>query len=131
MSFTCPRCGAVSHHPKDEQQGYCGRCHDFTGQPGATMLLGAVRREIEMLRQLSEIERRAGHTQSTWQLLRDIAHRLDAASDAELRIERVDQTLARQLSRSIMENVKLRQRIAELETRTDPARADRPDASGS
>lgn len=30
MPITCPRCGAVSHHPKDEQSGYCGRCHDFT-----------------------------------------------------------------------------------------------------
>jgi hypothetical protein len=30
MSFTCPRCGAVSHHPQDERHGYCGRCHDFT-----------------------------------------------------------------------------------------------------
>jgi len=30
-SFTCPRCGAVSHHPKDIEHGYCGRCHDFTG----------------------------------------------------------------------------------------------------
>ena len=30
-SFTCPRCGAVSHHPEDVQEGYCGRCHDSTG----------------------------------------------------------------------------------------------------
>lgn len=30
-SFTCPRCGAVSHHPLDAEHGYCGRCHDFTG----------------------------------------------------------------------------------------------------
>lgn len=29
-AFTCPRCGAVSHHPVDRQQGYCGRCHDWT-----------------------------------------------------------------------------------------------------
>jgi hypothetical protein len=28
--YTCPRCGAVSHHPKDAEQGYCGRCHAFT-----------------------------------------------------------------------------------------------------
>jgi hypothetical protein len=31
--FTCPRCKAESHHPKDKQHGYCGRCHDFTGEP--------------------------------------------------------------------------------------------------
>lgn len=30
MSFTCPRCSAVSHNPKDELEGYCGACHDFT-----------------------------------------------------------------------------------------------------
>jgi hypothetical protein len=33
MSFTCPRCGAVSHHPKDEEHGYCAACHEFTGDP--------------------------------------------------------------------------------------------------
>jgi hypothetical protein len=31
MTFTCPRCGAVSEHPVDEREGYCGRCHDWTG----------------------------------------------------------------------------------------------------
>ena len=31
MAFTCPRCHNTSHHPKDEEYGYCGRCHDFTG----------------------------------------------------------------------------------------------------
>lgn len=29
-SFTCPRCGATSHHPDDVEQGYCGRCHAWT-----------------------------------------------------------------------------------------------------
>ena len=29
MSFTCPRCGAVSHNPNDEKHGYCVRCHQF------------------------------------------------------------------------------------------------------
>ena len=28
--FQCPRCGMVSHHPKDIEQGYCGQCHDWT-----------------------------------------------------------------------------------------------------
>lgn len=31
MSFTCPRCWRTSYHPDDEQYGYCGNCHDFTG----------------------------------------------------------------------------------------------------
>lgn len=29
--FTCPRCGAVSYNRNDIEQGYCGRCHDWTG----------------------------------------------------------------------------------------------------
>jgi ribosomal protein S27AE len=29
-SITCPRCGATSYNPNDIQQGYCGRCHDWT-----------------------------------------------------------------------------------------------------
>jgi hypothetical protein len=29
--FVCPRCGAVSHNPQDVKEGYCGRCHDWTG----------------------------------------------------------------------------------------------------
>jgi hypothetical protein len=28
--FVCPRCGAISHHLKDREYGYCGRCHAFT-----------------------------------------------------------------------------------------------------
>lgn len=28
--FVCPRCGAVSAHPDDVREGYCGRCHDWT-----------------------------------------------------------------------------------------------------
>lgn len=32
-SFTCPRCGAVSHNCKDVAEGYCGRCHDWTRAP--------------------------------------------------------------------------------------------------
>jgi ribosomal protein S27AE len=31
--FACPRCGAVSHHPQDVLEGYCGRCHDWTAPP--------------------------------------------------------------------------------------------------
>lgn len=29
-AFTCPKCGATSHHPEDVRHGYCGRCHAFT-----------------------------------------------------------------------------------------------------
>lgn len=34
VSFTCPRCQRTSHHPMDVQEGYCGACHDFTGEAG-------------------------------------------------------------------------------------------------
>lgn len=30
-SFECPRCARVSYHPADVAFGYCGRCHDWTG----------------------------------------------------------------------------------------------------
>lgn len=30
-SFTCPKCGRTSHHPEDVAHGYCGNCHDWTG----------------------------------------------------------------------------------------------------
>lgn len=33
MAFECPKCHQVSHHPKDEEHGFCGSCHDFTGPP--------------------------------------------------------------------------------------------------
>lgn len=31
--FACPRCGAVSYNPNDIKEGYCGRCHWWTGHP--------------------------------------------------------------------------------------------------
>ena len=44
------------------------------------MFISAVQHEIEMLRLLSGIERKAGHTQSTWQVIRDVAARLEVAA---------------------------------------------------
>jgi hypothetical protein len=32
MSFTCPKCGRVSHNPNDEREQYCGHCHEFVGE---------------------------------------------------------------------------------------------------
>lgn len=34
-TITCPRCEAVSANPNDIREGYCGRCHDWTGTPAA------------------------------------------------------------------------------------------------
>lgn len=28
-SYTCPRCGAVSHNPADVAERYCGACHEW------------------------------------------------------------------------------------------------------
>lgn len=44
-SYTCPVCRSVSYNPNDVEQGYCGKCHDFTRltgelvevRPGLTM----------------------------------------------------------------------------------------------
>lgn len=33
-TFTCPRCGMTSAHPKDVEEGYCGNCHDWTRPAG-------------------------------------------------------------------------------------------------
>ncbi len=30
--FICPACGAASSSPEDLREGYCGRCHAFTGK---------------------------------------------------------------------------------------------------
>jgi hypothetical protein len=32
-AFTCPCCGATSPNPNDIREGYCGRCHWWTGDP--------------------------------------------------------------------------------------------------
>lgn len=32
-TFTCPVCSMTSYHPKDIEYGYCGNCHEFTGEP--------------------------------------------------------------------------------------------------
>jgi hypothetical protein len=32
VPYTCPACGATSHHPDDALNGYCGNCHSWTGR---------------------------------------------------------------------------------------------------
>ncbi|MCF1592387.1 hypothetical protein [Streptomyces muensis] len=32
-SIVCPECGSESWHPKDVEEGYCGRCSWWTGDP--------------------------------------------------------------------------------------------------
>lgn len=31
-SIVCPVCGMRSFHPQDIEHGYCGNCHEFTGE---------------------------------------------------------------------------------------------------
>lgn len=38
-SFTCPWCGSVSHNVIDVQEGYCGRCHWWTGDDKIPMTM--------------------------------------------------------------------------------------------
>lgn len=62
MTFNCPRCGMISHSPRDVENGYCGACHAFTGNepprygqlpllnmPELRVLLGAADRQIALL----------------------------------------------------------------------------------
>lgn len=37
-TFTCPACLASSAHPADVANGYCGRCHWYTGIPALAAL---------------------------------------------------------------------------------------------
>lgn len=37
MSFTCPKCGRVSHNPNDAKERYCGACHEFFDEHGPEM----------------------------------------------------------------------------------------------
>lgn len=45
VPFTCPDCGAVSYHPEDAKQGYCGRCKAFTGVDYSRRGLAALMRD--------------------------------------------------------------------------------------
>lgn len=38
-SFTCPECGAVSYHPQDIAEEYCGNCHIYTGSMAPELCL--------------------------------------------------------------------------------------------
>ena len=31
-SITCPVCGMTSYNANDIREGYCGNCHDWTGE---------------------------------------------------------------------------------------------------
>ena len=31
-SITCPKCLKTSYNPNDVAHGYCGHCHDWTGE---------------------------------------------------------------------------------------------------
>jgi hypothetical protein len=32
LVFTCPACAKLSHNSRDAERGYCGACHQFTGE---------------------------------------------------------------------------------------------------
>jgi hypothetical protein len=47
MSYTCPQCGRTSQAPRDERDGYCGACHDFTGGSIQVVMSMPMRRLFE------------------------------------------------------------------------------------
>jgi hypothetical protein len=38
--FFCRKCGAASYNWNDAKEGYCGKCHDWTGPQGGLPLDG-------------------------------------------------------------------------------------------
>lgn len=54
-TFTCPRCGAASVHPDDIREGYCGRCHDWTGNTGVAPSLRSLRDHFDHTDQSASI----------------------------------------------------------------------------
>ena len=49
LAFTCPRCSRTSHHPTDLIEGYCGRCHDWTGSDPMPDVVGRFGEELDDL----------------------------------------------------------------------------------
>ena len=41
-TYTCLRCGAVSHHPDDLANLYCGMCHQFATDEAAIARLSSI-----------------------------------------------------------------------------------------
>ena len=80
MSFCCPRCQMTSHHPKDEEHGYCGACHDFTGDNHFELHQGQI---------------------IDWKMEAERANRLYANIE---RINRVDNALAKRVGAMIERN---------------------------
>jgi hypothetical protein len=105
MPFTCPHCGMTSHHPKDEEHGYCGACHDFTGHPTAELQLG-----FDLQRAYQMVVTRwqqahpgddaiPGHADLVMWLLDQLA--------TYERLDRVDTALAKRLGERIARDAKL------------------------
>lgn len=117
MTFTCPRCRATSHHPKDEEHGYCGQCHDFTGNPTLHQELTALFQLRLAADQRATTLWKEAHPGSdlVWPDHTDLVFwLLDQLAIAQ-RMNRVHSSLAKQLSRSMMENAKLHVRNTNLE----------------
>lgn len=90
MSFTCPKCHMTSYHPKDEEHGYCGNCHDFTGtmkidkETGVTFMVQGIvaARNNQPYVQMANADRMIA--QLTVAQARNVAHDiLSAAHNAE------------------------------------------------
>lgn len=45
----CPRCGRISYHPKDAEQGWCALCNGFTGHNAHPELVEDLARRVGAL----------------------------------------------------------------------------------
>lgn len=107
MSFTCPRCGMTSHHPKDEEHGYCGACHDFTGDDTAERALVNLRRAADEM----AVAKWRGANPGNDLIIPDHADLviwlLDQLASYQ-RLDRVDTSLAKRVGDHINRDAKLR-----------------------
>ena len=116
MTFTCPRCGAVSHHPMDEDYGYCGKCHDFTG-PSLRQKQAAAWFELrQAVDQMAAARWCEEHPDSPLEIPEHgdlVCWLLDQLATCQ-RLDRVDVALARQLGQSIEHNSRLKTALLAL-----------------
>ncbi len=74
MAYTCPDCLRTSYHPRDEEERYCGNCHEFKAtniHPHLSDFQLAVARALQMPEDaeyfaLSAVVQHYLRTQSGW-----------------------------------------------------------------
>ena len=49
-TFTCPKCGKVSHNPNDVKERYCGACHEFFNEQKKCPQCGVLEGQLHLLK---------------------------------------------------------------------------------